>query len=777
MKIKTKLISGSLALVLGALILVGVIATNLATSMASATISELTESKLQSILELKKRHIEAYLSGLRKQVQLMAQDQNTGSANYHFWSTFDVIEQSSSIKDAQKEELKAYYQQQYLKPYKAINASSGVSVDDYFKDFDVNTWLLQYHYIFANPHPVGEKYKLESPSNEFSSFSSAHGSYHRTFLEYADKLGFGDVYLVDADGRVNYSLNKGFELGTSLVDGPFANSGLGKAFRAALKIKKGELAFEDYSAYAPLNDAPVSFIASPLTKFNRVRGVLIVQFPIDTIDAIMTNDREWASVGLGTSGEAYLVGPDSTLRNISRMNAEQPENYLAQLTKDGELSSQTIAAIAARGSGIGLQKVLSQATEHALEGKSGFETIEHPDGRQLLSAYAPISVSGFDWAIVSEIDSDEAFASASELAADLSLSLTLLTMAVMVVAILFVLFLARIIFQPIHAITTNMHEIAQGRAQLDSRLDDRGDNEIAIFAAEFNLFVSKIARIIENAKNTSLALVNQSSQLTNLSKLGKEQALQQNQQIDTMLLSIEQISSSVELNAERAKNAYSVALSANEHAQSGKDATSNAIHAIHSVETEVEKTAQALSALETEANNVAEVLAVIDSISNQTNLLALNAAIEAARAGENGRGFAVVADEVRSLSHKIQKETTTIYETTNKLQEGTSAAVMVMHESSQKTQTGAVLSTEAGDSLDTVVTSSQEISGMNQQIADSASEQATLVHQIEHSIEQSSSITAQASESATEIDQIGQQISQLASELGELVNQFTTEDH
>jgi methyl-accepting chemotaxis protein len=776
MKIKTKLVFGSLSLVFLSLLLVGLTAIYIANSKSQQTISELTQSKLESILALKKAHVEAYLTGLRNQFQLMAKDQNTGSASFHFDSTFDAFTQSSGISEQQKNDLKDYFKREYLDKYKALNPQTSIDAESFYAGFDDNAWLLQYHYIFANPNPVGEKQKLESPTNEFSSYSSAHSGYHAAFLEYASKLGFGDVYLIGPEGRVNYSLNKGFEIGTSVLDGAFADSGLGKAFKAALDVQQDELAYVDYSAFAPLFDAPVSFIATPIIKFKRVRGVLVVQFPIDSIDSIMTNNNSWSDIGLGQSGEAYLVGSDSTLRNTSRLNAEDIERYLSRLNEHKDSSPQPIKEISARGSGIGLQHIDTLATASALAGESGFEQVTQFDGREVLSAFAPIEVEGFQWGIVSEIDKDEAFASASQLSNELSSSLAILTLVVILISAALIVFLAQSLFRPIENMSNTMQDIAQGQAKLDSRLNDTGKDEIASFAASFNLFVSKLAHLVHRTGETSKALVLQSANLTNLSENGTRQSAEQSHQISAIKLSIEQIAASIGQTAERASGAADAASAAEHQSELGKTATQDSINAIQSVEQEVENASESLTKLEEDAQSVAQVLEVIDSISDQTNLLALNAAIEAARAGENGRGFAVVADEVRTLSHKIQNETSVINETLANLKQGTSAAVNVMQASKLKTSQCAELSMQAGNTLDMVVSESHRIAEMNQEIAASTTDQTQLVNDIESNIERTSAITQEGNASAVEIEQIGKEISELANELKELVAQFSTNE-
>jgi hypothetical protein len=85
MKIQNKLILGLSSLVLISLLSVAFISNAITAGAAENTISSLTQDKLETILQLKKRQIESYLNGLRKQVQLMANDQNIASANFHFF--------------------------------------------------------------------------------------------------------------------------------------------------------------------------------------------------------------------------------------------------------------------------------------------------------------------------------------------------------------------------------------------------------------------------------------------------------------------------------------------------------------------------------------------------------------------------------------------------------------------------------------------------------------------------------------------------------------------
>lgn len=78
------------------------------------------------------------------------------------------------------------------------------------------------------------------------------------------------------------------------------------------------------------------------------------------------------------------------------------------------------------------------------------------------------------------------------------------------------------------------------------------------------------------------------------------------------------------------------------------------------------------------AKNIGEVVDLINDIASQTNLLALNATIEAARAGEAGKGFAVVASEVKSLATQTAKATDEIGQQISGMQSATDNAVVAI---------------------------------------------------------------------------------------------------
>ena len=150
-------------------------------------------------------------------------------------------------------------------------------------------------------------------------------------------------------------------------------------------------------------------------------------------------------------------------------------------------------------------------------------------------------------------------------------------------------------------------------------------------------------------------------------------------------------------NAERARQANSLAQDASRVAETGGDTMR-----------EVVATMEAITG---SSRRISEIIGVMDGIAFQTNILALNAAVEAARAGEHGTGFAVVASEVRNLAQSsaaAAKEIKALITTSVAQVEG-----------------GAVHVQSAGGTMEGIVASSRRVTEIMGQVVEVSLAQST----------------------------------------------------
>jgi methyl-accepting chemotaxis protein len=113
---------------------------------------------------------------------------------------------------------------------------------------------------------------------------------------------------------------------------------------------------------------------------------------------------------------------------------------------------------------------------------------------------------------------------------------------------------------------------------------------------------------------------------------------QQASSLEETAASMEELTSTVKQNADNARQANQLAITASGVADPRRRVVAEVVTTMGSINESSRK--------------IVDIIGVIDGIAFQTNILALNAAVEAARAGEQGRGFAVVASEVRNLAQR-----------------------------------------------------------------------------------------------------------------------------
>lgn len=315
-----------------------------------------------------------------------------------------------------------------------------------------HTEKLQSLYITDNPYPIGEKDKLVD-AGDGSTYSREHKRFHPYFSKLLNDRGYYDIFLIDKTGNLVYSVFKELDFATNLMDGEWASSDLGHAFRAVKENPKADMVnFFDFKPYGPSNGAPASFISTALfDNVGRFIGVLAFQMPIDRLNRVMQQ-----SAGLGETGETYLVGEDNLMRSDSRFSQE------STILKT-EVDTEVIAK--------------------AFEGENGLFVGSNHNGRESFISYTTLSFEGVTWAVIGEQARDEAFAEIDRLHKNLLVT-SLVGIAICAIIGLLV---GRSISLPISKMTGKMESLAGGNLNEEVPYTNRGD-EIGKMAAAVEIF-------------------------------------------------------------------------------------------------------------------------------------------------------------------------------------------------------------------------------------------------------------------------------------------------
>jgi len=495
LKIGTKILIVFVSIGVVAVAVIGVFAY----SLGGATLERESFNKLTAVREMKADQIEDYFQEIRDQVVTLSEDRMIIDAMKAFDSAFHLAEHELGITDAEMgamdSQLRGYYEDEFLARL-IPNLLRDVTVSEYWPQ-DRSTRVLQSLYISSNPHDVGSKNLLDNPGDG-SSYSEAHEIYHPILANYLERFGYYDIFLVDADtsGHISYSVFKEIDFGTSLLYGPYSDANFAAAYQAAREAtNKDFVKLVDFEPYQPSYNAPAAFIASPIFDGPDKVGVLVFQMPVDRINGIMTSGEGWADVGLGESGETYIVGDDYTLRNQSRFLIEDPENYFQAIEEVG-VPLDTRARIRNINSTIGLQEVRTRGTEAALQGESGSAIFPDYRGVPVLSAYGPLNIEDVRWAIMSEIDESEAFATIGVLATRTSIAAIVLIAAIVVTAVFF----ARSLTRPLVELTGKADELASGNLDVAIRSSDQKD-EIGKLARSFDVMRASLKQMVEELQD------------------------------------------------------------------------------------------------------------------------------------------------------------------------------------------------------------------------------------------------------------------------------------
>ncbi|NET59182.1 MAG: HAMP domain-containing protein [Symploca sp. SIO2E6] len=467
-------------------------------------------NQLTSIRYARASQVELFFENLRNHVETLSENRMVIEAMVEFNREFDRLNSPDAFLQEQDENqdvspettnnqgnsdewnkaLEEYYDTEFFP--KLAKAVSGELNPETYIPASKAAQYLQYHYIANNPNSVGEKDKLLD-AKDGSGYSQVHGKYQDIFRHIIDKFGYYDLFLIDFDsGEIVYSVFKETDYGTSLNVGPYQHSNLAAITELVRKnSERRTVQIVDFDFYRPSYGAPAAFMGAPIYQDSRVVGILVVQLPVDELDSIMTANREWEQVGLGESGETYLVGRDLLMRSNSRFLIEDPQEY-RQVLGSTKTPEENIRSIEEFNTSILLQVVDTEATEAALRTKEGTGIIRDYRGIPVLSSYAPLKIKGLDWVLLSEIDLSEAYKPVTALQVYIFILTTIVVVAVTWIASL----VASSFLKPFGQLIEGLRRVGEG--ELDVELKSESKDEFGEATAKFNQTVERMRQLSES---------------------------------------------------------------------------------------------------------------------------------------------------------------------------------------------------------------------------------------------------------------------------------------
>ena len=321
----------------------------------------------------------------------------------------------------------------------------------------------------------------------------------------------------------------------------------------------------------------------------------------------------------------------------------------------------------------------------------------------------------------------------------------------------------------IYTLIAEVSDATEGDLTVRASLDSM---ELSTVADLFNAIIDNLQEIAIEAKDSTSQVGDSLKQNESAIRSLAEQAIEEAQETRNTLLSVEQMTQSIQMVAQNAKGAEEIVDDTYNTVLVSTENMDLTVDSILNLRTTVGETAKKMKRLGESSQKISQAVSFIEEIALKTNILAINATVEARRAGEYGEGFTIVAEQVAALAEQSAAATKEIATIVAAIQTETQQVNQAMESGTTQVVETTHLVESTKESLALVLEKSRAIDRLMESISESTVSQANTSQNVTSLMQKIAQLSETTSKSSQEVAQSIVETAQVAAKLQSTVAQF-----